>query len=141
MLHENFKKCNQITVRDCHYGSSQPAMIPSSRSVLSGDKREALDTWNQSGLQENVSGNQISMFDSFRDHRQGIHPCHHKENEDQFHTTGTEILFARDDNEFYNTGRPTADLQGRTADTTKIAIAFRQIPLIHNRFRCGKLNS
>ena len=34
--------------------SSQPAMIPSSRSILSRDKRLPLDTWNQSGLQENV---------------------------------------------------------------------------------------
>ena len=34
--------------------SSQPAMIPSSRSVLSCDKRLPLDTWNQSGAQENV---------------------------------------------------------------------------------------
>ena len=33
---------------------SQPAMIPSSRSTLSRDKRLPLDTWNTSGLQENV---------------------------------------------------------------------------------------
>ena len=32
---------------------SQLAMIPSSRSMLSRDKRLPLDTWNQSGLQEN----------------------------------------------------------------------------------------
>ena len=36
------------------YVSSQHAMIPSSRSVLSRDKRLPLDTWNTSGLQENV---------------------------------------------------------------------------------------
>ena len=29
-------------------------MIPSSRSLLSSDKRLPLDMWNQSGLQENV---------------------------------------------------------------------------------------
>ena len=34
--------------------SCQPAMIPSSRSMLSRDKRWPLDTWNRSGLQENV---------------------------------------------------------------------------------------
>ena len=34
--------------------SSQPVMIPSSRSLLSRDKRLPLDTSNQSGLQENV---------------------------------------------------------------------------------------
>ena len=38
------------------YVSSQPAMIPSSRSMLSRDKRLPLDTWNTSGLQENVFG-------------------------------------------------------------------------------------
>ena len=32
--------------------STQPVMIPSSRSLLSCDKRLPLDTWNQSGLQE-----------------------------------------------------------------------------------------
>ena len=34
--------------------SSQPAVIPSSRSMLSRDKRLPLDTWNTPGLQENV---------------------------------------------------------------------------------------
>ena len=42
--------------------SSQPAMIPSSRSLLSRNKRLPLDTWNQSGLQENVFGNQFSAM-------------------------------------------------------------------------------
>ena len=43
--------------------SSQPAMILSSRALLSRDKRLPFDTWNQSGLQENVFGNQFSTFD------------------------------------------------------------------------------
>ena len=47
-------------------------MIPSSRSMLSRDKRFPLDTWNQSGLQENDFGNQFSTFDSPRDHPQRI---------------------------------------------------------------------
>ena len=46
--------------------SSQPVMIPSSRSLPGRDKRLPLDTWNQSGLQENVFGNQFSTFDSPR---------------------------------------------------------------------------
>ena len=54
------------------YVSSQLAMIPSSRSMLSRDKTLPLDTWNQSGLQENVFGNQFSTFDPLRDHLQGI---------------------------------------------------------------------
>ena len=34
--------------------SHQPEMIPSSRALLSRDKRLPLDTWNLSGVQENV---------------------------------------------------------------------------------------
>ena len=52
--------------------SSQFAMIPGSRSLLSRDKRLPLDTWNQSGLQENVFGNQLSTFDSPKDHPERI---------------------------------------------------------------------
>ena len=54
------------------YVSSQPVMIPSSRSMLSPDKRLPLDTWNTSGLQENVFDDQFSTFDSPRDHPQRI---------------------------------------------------------------------
>ena len=57
------------------YVSSQPAIIPCSRSMLSRDKRLTFDTLNTSGLQENVFGNQFSTLDSPRDHPQGIHPC------------------------------------------------------------------
>ena len=59
--------------RRLSYVPSQPAMIPSSRSMLTCDKRLRLDTWNMSGPQENVFGNQCSTFDSSRDHPQGIH--------------------------------------------------------------------
>ena len=52
--------------------SSQLVMIPSSRSLLSRDERLPLDTWNQSGLQKNVFGNQFSTFESPRDHPQRI---------------------------------------------------------------------
>ena len=54
------------------YVSSQPVMIPSARALLSRDKRLPLDTWNQSGLQENVLGNQFSTFDSPTDYSQRI---------------------------------------------------------------------
>ena len=50
--------------------SSQPVMIPSSRALLSRDKRLPLDIWNQSGFQEDVFGNQFSTLDSPRDHPQ-----------------------------------------------------------------------
>ena len=52
--------------------SRQPEMIPSSRSLLSRDKRLPLDTWNQSGLQENVFGNQFLLFDSPQDFPQNF---------------------------------------------------------------------
>ena len=44
--------------------SSQLAMIPSSRSMLSRDIRLPYDTWNLSEAQGNVFGNQFSTFDS-----------------------------------------------------------------------------
>ena len=52
---------------------SQLEMVPSSRSLLSRDKRLPLDTWNQSGVQENVFGNQFSTFDSLRDFLKEFH--------------------------------------------------------------------
>ena len=45
------------------YVPSHPAAIPSSCSMLSRDKRLPLDTWTTSGLQDNVSGNQLSAVD------------------------------------------------------------------------------
>ena len=56
------------------YVPSQLAAIPSSCSMLRRDKRLPLDTWNTSGSQEIVFGNQFSAFDSSRNHCQGIHP-------------------------------------------------------------------
>ena len=60
-------------------------MIPSSRSMLSRDKRLPLDTWNTSGLQENVFGNLFSTFDSPEIIIKKYTLAHHKGNEDQFH--------------------------------------------------------
>ena len=53
---------------------SQPARIPSPRSTPSGDKRLPLETWNTSGLLENVFGNHFSTFGSSQNHYQGIPP-------------------------------------------------------------------
>ena len=56
------------------YFSSKPAAIPSSRSVLSRDKRLPLDTWNTSGPQEFFFGViNVFLFDSLRNHSQGVH--------------------------------------------------------------------
>ena len=85
MIREKFKKLNEITVGDCLTFPVSLQMIPSSRSMLSRDKRLPLDKWNTWGLQENVFDNQFSTFDSHRDPHQGIHLAHHNENEDQFH--------------------------------------------------------
>ena len=83
------------------YVSSQPEVIPSSRSMLSRDKRLPLDTWNSSGLQENVFGNQFSTFGSPGNHSQGIHNgVAHKtprETESVPRAIGTGTSFARDD--------------------------------------------
>ena len=77
--------------------SSQPAMIPSSRSLLSRDKRLPLDTWNILGLQGNVFGNSKFL--------RMIHPvilfkeftlAHHKENQGQFHRPQGRGLFSKD---------------------------------------------
>ena len=57
----------QMNSMNSSHVSSQPEMIPSSRSLLSRDKRLPLDTWNRSGVQENVSGNQFSSLDPPRD--------------------------------------------------------------------------
>ena len=60
---------------DFSYIPSQPARISSPRSMLSCDTRLPLDTWNMSGPQENVFGNQLSTFDSSQNHYQRIHHC------------------------------------------------------------------
>ena len=81
------------------YVSSQPAVIPSSRSMLSRDKRLPFDTWNTSGLQENAFGNQFFYtFDSPRHHSQRIHPCATPRKKGSVpQATGTGTFFTRDD--------------------------------------------
>ena len=127
------------------YVSSQLVMIPSFRSMLSRDKRLPLDTWNTSGLQENVFGNQFSTFDSPRDHPQGLHSCAPPIERGSFpQATGSETLFARDDkqkrhnssadvcekafdHESVNTGGISAEFYGWTAKTANIGTAIRPI--------------
>ena len=127
------------------YVSSQPAMMPSSRSMLSFDKRLPPDTWNTSGLQDNVFGNQFSTFDSPRDHHQGIHPhAPQKERGSVPPATGSgTFFFARQtkwrhnsnadickkavDCEFRNTGGVSAEFCGWTAKTANLGVAIRQI--------------
>ena len=132
--------------RLCHV-SSHPAIIPSSRSMLSRDKRLPLNTWNSSGLQENVFGNQFSTFDSPRDHPQRIQSDDVLKERGVLRGDGrTETIRTSDDGQhqgtipmptfattsstdFYNTGGITAELYGRTAKTVNIGVVIRQIPL------------
>ena len=86
------------------YVSSQLAMIPSARSMLSRDKRLPLDTWNTFGFQENVLGDQFSTFDSSRNQPQRIHSCATpRETEPVPQATGTGTFFARDDKQIRGT--------------------------------------
>ena len=72
-------------------------MIPSSRSMLSRDKRLPPYTWNTPRLQENVFGNQFSTFDSPRDHHQEIHcGAPQRERGSVPQATGSGTLFIRD---------------------------------------------
>ena len=80
------------------YVSSQSEMFLSSRALLSRDKRLPLDTWSQSGLQENVFGKQFSTFDSPRNHSRGIQSCApQRERGSVPQATRSVTLFARDD--------------------------------------------
>ena len=77
---------------------------PSSRSMLSRDKRLLLDTWNTFGLQENVFGNQFSTFDTPRDHRQRISPCApQRERGSVQQAAGSGTPFMRDDKQSKDT--------------------------------------
>ena len=71
---EDHKRWNQNYSGRVSHVSSQLMMIPSSRALHSRDKRLPLDTWNQSGEQENVFGNQFSTFDLPTDYSQRISP-------------------------------------------------------------------
>ena len=100
--------------------SSQPVMIPSSRSLISRNKRLPLDTWNQSGLQENVFGNQFSTFDSPRDKEFNLTTC--KETEMQslkpegrrlFTHVKTDMIKAQSQRRHLQQSRGQRDLQNR----------------------------
>ena len=72
--------------------------------MLSRDRRLPLDTWNTSGSQENVFGNQFSTFDSSQNHHQEIHPCApQRERGSVQQATGSGTPFARDDKQSRDT--------------------------------------
>ena len=100
------------------YVSSQPPVIPSSRSMLSRDKRLPLDTWSTSGLQENVFWS--SVFYSWfvpKSSRRNSPLSHHKENEDQFHKLQGRELFSQE-----MTNKIVAQFQCRRSSATSSLI-------------------
>ena len=72
MIPENLRILNRITVEKLSHVPSQPAVVPSPRSMLSRDRSMPFDTWNLSDTQGNVFGNSRSMLDSSRTPYQGI---------------------------------------------------------------------
>ena len=94
---------------------SQPARIPSTRSLLSCDKRLQPETWNPLGLQENVFANPRSTLESSQTRYRGIH---------QFLTpnaTGEAPALI-------STGRPVAREEGRIGSTIPMPTFARRPP-------------
>ena len=58
----------------CSHIPSQPARIPSPRSMLGCEKRLQPEIWNPPGLQENVFANPRSTLESLQIPHQGTHP-------------------------------------------------------------------
>ena len=128
------------------YVPSQPAGIPSSRSMLRRDKRLPFDTWNTSGLQENASGNQFSSFDSSRNHPQGIHPCTlRRERGSVPQAIGRGTSFARDDEQNRSTIPMPTFARRPSAMSSKKCWSFRRTPWLDSKdskyWNCKLTNS
>ena len=131
MTQESFKKWESNYSGRLSHVSSPPAMIPSSRSMLSRDKRLPRDAWNTSGIQENVFCHQFSTFDSTQDHPQGIHPCAtQRERGTVPQAAGSETTFARDDKQ--NRGTiPMPTFAGRPSTVSStIPVDFPQTSMV-----------
>ena len=78
--------------------------IIENHETFNRDKRLPLDTWNQSGSQENVFGNLFSAFESNRDHHQKIRPCApRRERGSVQQATGSRTFFIREDKQSKDT--------------------------------------
>ena len=97
---------------------SQPARIPSPRSMLSRDKRLPLETWNPSGLQENVFANPRSTLESSQTHYQGIHPF----------TTPSAVGEVPT---LISTGTPVARVEERIGNTIPMPTCARRPPTMN----------
>ena len=110
--------------------SSQPATIPSSLSMVSRDKRLPLDTWNTSGLQENVFGNQFSTFDSPTDYFRILSDDVQRNRGAVPGAERTKTIFARDDKQSRSTiPMPTFAGRPSTMNST-ILVDFTQNSLV-----------
>ena len=69
MIRKNFRIKNRFAVENY---LSQPAVVPSPRSMLSRDRSKPSDTWNLSGTQGIVFGNPRHMLDPSRMSYPGI---------------------------------------------------------------------
>ena len=128
--------------------SSQPVMIPSSRSLLTRDKRLPLTHGINLDYRKTFFGNQFSAFDSPRDHPQRIQSDDEQRNREAVpgagrtktihtseerlnhgtHYSSADICNKDVDYEFYNASGITEEVHGRTAKTANIGTAIRQIP-------------
>ena len=135
---------------------SQPAVVPSPRSVLSRDKRLPLDTWNLSGPQENVFGNPRHVFDASQTPHEGIlHSAAPRATGKVPVHGSTGTLVARDEERLGSTipmpmfaGRPSTMNSYLPADTPQNSLLdskdsrFRNFNLINSphlqRFHVGR---
>ena len=99
--------------------------------MLSRDQRLPLDTWNTSGSQKNVFGNQLSSFDSPRDHPQGIQSCAPQRKRGSVpQAAGSKTLFARDDKQHRDTV-PLLTFAGRPSTmSSTIPVDFPQNSMV-----------
>ena len=106
---------------------SQPAGIPSSRSMPSCDKRLQLDTWNMSGPQENVFGNFV-LLHLIRPEIiiTGSVPVHIGSSADMCKKVVDHV--------FIDTAGYSAEFYGWTAKTAKIGTLIRQLPYTFHIF-------
>ena len=112
------------------YVSSQPAMIPSSRSMLSRDKRLSLDTWNTSGLQETFLVINFLRLVHLEITMKEFTLAHHKENEDQFHRLWGRGLFSQEmTNKVETISMPTLARRPSTMSST-IRVEFPQNSMV-----------
>ena len=97
-------------------GIPQNPMVGQQRQQIS----ELLDTWNQSGLQENVFGNQCSMFDSPRDYPQRIQSDNVHGNREAVPEAGrTKTIHTSEDRQIHGTiPMPTCATKPWTTSST-----------------------